>query len=601
MNNVAREMKHLHTLAQRAPGKRFTRLWRSLTSEVWLIQAWEHIRRNTGNRTPGPRGTRVDDVDLGYLRQLSRELRGGQYRPTPVRRTYIPKGNGKLRPLGIPDLKDKIVQQALRMLLEPIFEADFRPCSHGFRQGRSPHTALREVAERLSKTSWTIEGDIQGCFDNFSHGKLMAAISRRIADAKVLGLLKAFLTAGYLEAWVYHKTYSGTPQGAIVSPLLCNVFLHQLDEYMENELKANVSQTGKDVAQRRNPVYQKITKDLMRYRGHLRGNPSRAARRALLQTIRALEKQQKQTPVYVHRHRTTLGYARYADDFVILINGPKQAAVETRDTVKAFLATLGLALSEDKTKLTHWSKPVAFLGYHIRGEMKAKGVQLRAILEIPQEKVRHIRREIQKVATYHHIPEVDAIQTISAQFRGWCQYYRYAHNASRVGNRLASQVWWYTAYYLARKHRMRLKPMLTWAQKVGRYKVVTKGEQRRRTFTICVGQKEYVLDVFPPKPLKIQAIRTQQDWHVDLKPVNPAAWQQGRSTQTRVTALARSGGRCERCHTHLATTVHHRNRMKRKHTLRARVASDAAQRATAMALCPACHLAMHHGQWRDRA
>ena len=285
----------------------------------------------------------------------------------------------------------------------------------------------------------------------------------------------------------------------------------------------------------------------------------------------------------------------------MLVNGPTQAAVETRDTVKAFLATLGLRLSEDKTQRTHWSQPVAFLGDPIRGEMQAKGVQLCAILEIPQEKGSPIRREIQQVATYHHIPAGDAIQTISAQFRGWCQDYRYAHKASRGGNRLASQVWWDPAYSLAHKPRMRLQPMLPWAQKVGRYTVVTQGEQRRRTCTICVSQKEDVLDVFPPNPLQLQAIRTQQEWHGALKPVTPAAWQQGRSTQTRVTALARSGGRCERGHTHPATTVHHRNRMKRKHTLRARVASEAAQRATAMALGPACHLAMPHGQWRDRA
>src|SRR4030095_9139654 len=169
MNNVAQEMKHLHTLAQRDPGKRFTRLWKPLTTELWLTQAWEQIRTHPGNRTPGPRGTRVHEIDLASVPQLSAELRVGQYRPTPVRRTYIPKGNGMRRPLGIPDLKEKIVQQALRMLLEPIFEADFLTCSHGFRQGRSPHTALREVAERFPKTSWTIEGDVQSCFEKIPH------------------------------------------------------------------------------------------------------------------------------------------------------------------------------------------------------------------------------------------------------------------------------------------------------------------------------------------------------------------------------------------------------------------------------------------------
>lgn len=601
MNNVAKEMEHLHKLSQRDPSKRFSKLWDQTISEIWLTQAWEQIRTNKGNRTPGPNGTRVDDIDLDYVRQLSEDLRSGQYRPTPVRRTYIPKANSKLRPLGIPDLKDKIVQQALCVLLEPIFEADFLPCSHGFRQGRSPHTALRDVARRFAKTSWTIEGDIKGCFDNIPHGKLMSAISRRVADEKVLSLIKRFLKAGYFEDWVYHKTYSGTPQGGIASPLLCNIFLHQLDDYMEKSLHANVVQTAKDVSRRRNPEYQKTTETLLRYRKKLRGNPYRSERRELLQTIEALEKKQRHTPVYDKRHMTQLGYTRYADDFVILVNSTKQDAVETKDKVKDFLATLGLELSEEKTKLTHWSKPITFLGYHIRGKPRGKGVQLRAILEIPDEKIRHIRREIQKTANYHHIPEVDALESIHAKFRGWCNYYRYAHNANGVFNTLASQVWWYTAHYLARKHRMNIKKMLTWARKAGRYREVSKRERRRQTFTIQAGQKEYILDVFPPKSLHIQGIKTQQDWRVDLKPANPLSWQTGRSKQTRLTVLARGEGRCVQCKENAATIVHHRNRMKDKKTLQARVTSDEAQQATALALCQTCHLARHQGNWRDIA
>ena len=186
MNNVAQEMKHLNELAKRDPGKRFTKLWDNMTSELWLTTAWEQIRTKKGNQSLGPKGTTVADIDLEFVRTLSKGLREGRYQPTPVRRTYIPKGNGKLRPLGIVDLEDKLVQQALRMMLEPIFEADFRGCSHGFRQGHSTHTALRQVASLYPRVSWTIEGDIVGCFDNIPHDGVLHVISRRVADQDVV-------------------------------------------------------------------------------------------------------------------------------------------------------------------------------------------------------------------------------------------------------------------------------------------------------------------------------------------------------------------------------------------------------------------------------
>ena len=165
MDNVAKEMEHLHKLAVANPEKRFQKLWEYIPTEQWLSQAWEEIRRNKGSQTPGIDKTTAEDIDLPRIHRLCERLRNGTYRPKAVHRTYIPKSNGKLRPLGIPSLEDRIVQQGLRMVLEPIFEADFLPCSHGFRQGHSPHTALRDVARMYPRVSWVIEGDIVGCFD----------------------------------------------------------------------------------------------------------------------------------------------------------------------------------------------------------------------------------------------------------------------------------------------------------------------------------------------------------------------------------------------------------------------------------------------------
>ena len=216
MNNVSEEMRHLHKLAKRDPRKRFDHLWDLVTDPVWLMHAWEEIRSNKGSMTAGIDSTIATDIDPERIQRLSERLKAGRYRPKPVRRVYIAKSNGKMRPLGIPTLEDRIVQQALRMLMEPIFEADFYTCSHGFRRNRSTHTALRDVARMFQRTTWTIEGDIVGCFDNIPHGKLMKAVEHRIADEKVLQVIQRFLAAGYLEQWQYHKTYSGTPQGGVL-------------------------------------------------------------------------------------------------------------------------------------------------------------------------------------------------------------------------------------------------------------------------------------------------------------------------------------------------------------------------------------------------
>ena len=594
---VAQEMEHLHKLAERYPDKRFTNLWGPMTSEAWLTQAWEEIRRNKGSYTAGIDGHTAANVTPESIGQLSQELRAHRYRPTPVRRTHIPKTNGKRRPLGIATIEDRLVQQALRMMLEPIFEADFLPCSHGFRQGHSPHTALRDVVRRFGRVSWTIEGDIVGCFDNIPHDGLMHAVKRRIADQEVLTLVKRFLKAGYMEDWQYHQTYSGTPQGGIVSPLLCNAFLHQLDEYMMQDLDANRAQTKQESDQRTNPAYRKIANAISKCRRRLRGNPVRTERRHLIDKLQELEKELRQTPVYDKRHKTKLGYVRYADDWLILVNGTREEAEATREQVKQFLEGIGLELSAEKTKLTHWDEKVLFLGYNIQGKLKTRGNQLHAILSIPSERERRIRRETLRIARYHHIPELDAMLSINAMYRGWCNYYRYANAPQKIFNRVGQKVWWYYAHFLARRGRMSMRQMLIRARKAGRFKVVGKEGRQRQTFTMQSGKKEYCLNIFPPRTRSIHQV-VDKDWKVDLKPVNIQTWQSGHSAQTTLTALNRSEGLCERCGANPAQGAHHKVRMKSKKTLRAKVQSDKDQRERAQALCKECHLESHHGAWR---
>lgn len=599
MNNVAEEMRHLPKLAKQEPKKRFNHLWALVTDQRWLMQAWEEIHSNQGAMTPGGDGLTAEDMDHERIQRLSERLKSGQYRPQPVRRIYIPKGNGKTRPLGIPGPEDKTVQQAIRMVLEPIFEADFHECSHGFRHNRSTHTALRDVARKFPRTTWTIEVDIEGCFDNIPHGKLMKEVARRIADEKVLGLIRAFLDAGYMEQQVYHQTYSGTPQGGILSPLLCNIFLHQLDEFMMKDLRANEPQSKRVGNARRNPEYRRIENKVTRLRRQLK-QALGPKRDGIIKQLTELERQQRQTPVYAKdkRHPSKVGYDRYADDMVIQVQGKKTEALSYKDQIGKKLQEMELTLSEEKTKLTHWRNPVNFLGYQLHGTRTRKGTSLRPILNIPQKKVQGIKDALGVVSGYHHIPEADLIVQMSAMLRGWCNYYCYATNPQTTFSNLASHTWWQYAHYGARKHRLSTRQFANRARRTGELATVRRNGRTRQTFRVFVGKKAVTLDLFPPRTRQIRSLAKGQ-WEVDLSPVIPMNWQSGRSLATRLAALERANGICERCHVKPVAHVHHRQRLRRK-SLFARVMSDRAQRETAMALCEECHLTVHGGAYAPR-
>jgi group II intron reverse transcriptase/maturase len=600
MNNAPEEMKHLHRLAKRDPGKRFDHLWELATDPGWLKHAWEEIRSNKGSMTAGIDSTVATDIDPERIQRLSERLKTGHYRPKPVRRVYTAKSNGKMRPLGIPTLEDRIVQQALRMLMEPIFEADFYPCSHGFRRHRSTHTALRDAVRMFPRTTWTIEGDIVGCFDNIPHGKLMKAVERRIADGKVLQVIRMFLAAGYMEQWQYHKTYSGTPQGGVLSPLLCNIFLHQLDEYLMKNLDANETQAKRVSNARRNPEYRRIENKVMRLRRKLKQTIG-AAREALIRELTDLEREQRDTPYYAkeQKHPSKIGYVRYADDFVILVQGQKAEAQAIKDKIGKKLQDMGLALSEEKTKLTHWRHKVNFLGHQLHGRPTSKGTSIRPVLSIPREKLQRVKEALRTVSGYHQIPEADAIVQMSAMFRGWCNYYRYATAPQATFNDLSRYTWWRYAHYVARKHRLSIARMIRQERQAKRLGEITKNGRKRNTFRVLVEGKTLRLDLFPPRTGRIWAVATTGQWTVDLKPVIPMNWQSGRSFATRTAALTRAKGTCERCGEHPVAHVHHPMPLRGKSFL-ARVMSDSAQRYTAIALCKECHLEAHGGSYAPR-
>jgi group II intron reverse transcriptase/maturase len=323
MMDIAKEMTHWNKLAKKNPDKRFTQLWKSMTTIEWIAQAWKEIEGNKGINTPGVDGITKSDITPEYLQGIAVELRAKVYRPMPVQRTYVPKKPKGKRPLGMPTLKDKIVQQALKMVLEPIHEVDFYPCSHGFRKNHSPLTALKWAKVGMLNTTWTTEGDIKNCFDNIPHGKLMEQLVRRIADEKILQLCWRFLKAGVMEDWEYHETYSGTPQGGIISPLFANIYLHQLDKFMM-DLGANQTESKQECIARRNPDYRKVENRIYRLRRELRnGKPTN---RDIIKELEQLEGKRKNIPYYAERHKGRLWYVRYADDFIIQMTGNKEAA-----------------------------------------------------------------------------------------------------------------------------------------------------------------------------------------------------------------------------------------------------------------------------------
>jgi group II intron reverse transcriptase/maturase len=600
MNNVSEAMKHLHKLAKRDPRKRFDHLWEQATDPRWLMQAWEAIRSNTGSMTAGIDSTVAADITPERIHRLAERLRTGQYRPKPVRRVYIAKSNGQRRPRGIPTPGDRIVQQALRMLMEPIVEADFYPCSHGFRRHRSTHTALRGVARMFPRTTWTIEVAIVGCFDNIPHGRLMRAVGQRIADGKVLKMTRALLAAGYLEQWQYHRTSSGTPQGGVRSPLRCNVFLHQLDEYMLKDLRANQTQSKQVENARRNPEYRTIAQKLRRLRRQLKQTQG-TAREAIITELTGLERQRRAIPYDAKdkKHPSKIGYTRYAEDSLIPVQGTKAAAQAIKENYGKKVQELGVALSEEKTKLTHWRHHVNFLGYQLHGKRARKGTSLWPILSIPRKQLQGIKEALGVVGGYHHIPEIDIITQMSAMFRGWCHYYRYATAPQAVFSDLSRYTWWRYAHDVARKHRLSMAQMIKQERQAGRLGTVTKNGRRRNTFRVFVGGKTVPLDLFPPRTGQMRQLATPGPWTVDLKPVIPMNWQSGRSLATRTAALERAKGTCERCGDQPVAHVHHPVALRGK-TFLARVMSDSAQRNLAQAFCQGCHLEVHGGSYAPR-
>ena len=374
----------LHRWARDDPHRRFDDLFNLVADPGFLLVAWERVRGNKGARTAGVDGRTAPSIALWvgaeeFLGALRSQLKDRSFRPLPVRERMIPKPGGKLRRLGIATITDRVVQASLKLVLEPVFEADFDPCSYGFRPGRRAHDAVAEVRHYTSHGyEWVVEGDITACFDEISHPALMDRVRARIGDKRVLALVKAFLKAGILgEDRLLRETSTGTPQGSILSPLLSNVALGVLDEFIAQAPGGPATPPAGRAKRRRH------------------GQPN-------------------------------FKLTRYADDWCLMVHGTSADAVELRDQIAGVLATMGLRLSPEKTLITHIDEGLDFLGWHIQRRRK-RGTSQHFLYTYPSKKalpsVMRRVRALTRRSKNRTLTEL--LHRLSPVLRGWAAYFRH--------------------------------------------------------------------------------------------------------------------------------------------------------------------------------
>jgi group II intron reverse transcriptase/maturase len=566
-------------------------LYRQLFNPDLYLMAYGRLYSNHGAMTPGVDGETVDGMSLGKIGRIIDAVRHERFRFLPARRVWIPKKQGtKMRPLGLPSWADKLLGTVVRLLLEAYYEPRFSARSHGFRPGRGCHTALTEVANQWSGTTWFIEGDIADCFGSLDHDVMLSILAEHIRDNRFLRLVRNMLQAGYLEDWQYNATLSGCPQGGVASPILSNIYLDRLDSFVETQL---VPEYTKGKGRAENPAYKQVSDRMVRARR--RYDLGRV--RELRQRLRTLPRGDTHDPGF-----RRLRYVRYADDHLLGFIGPKAEA----ETIKARLAQflrddLKLDLSPDKTLITHGRTEAArFLGYQItvaHADHKTtngrRSVNGKVALRIPRDVIKAKSTPFLK----HGKPErrtdlmslTDSriIGGYGAQWRGYLQYYLLAQDVWRL-NRLQWVMLTSMLKTLAGKHRSTVSKMARTYQaaidtphgprvcfqasveRAGRTPLVTRfgGIPLRR-------QKKAVLDDRQPAPIT------------------------GRRKGSELLARLHRG-RCELCEQRSDTQVHHVSKLANLAKL-GRPQPQWAQlmaskRRKTLIVCPTCHDSIHNGQ-----
>jgi group II intron reverse transcriptase/maturase len=563
-------------------------VYRQLFNPDLYLKAYGRIYRNDGAMTKGTTDETVDGMSIAKIAKIIEEIRYERYQWAPVRRVNIPKKKGGTRPLGIPTWSDKLVQEVVRSLLEAYYEPQFSSMSHGFRPGKGCHTALDDIYKTWKGAKWFIEADIKGCFDNINHDKLMEILARSIKDNRFLRLIKGLLDAGYLEQWKYNATLSGTPQGGIVSPLLANIYLNELDTFIEQTL---IPEWNRGIERRPNPEYCHIRDrryDLRKQGRYMESN-------LLLKRQRQIPSGDPQDPEY-----RRLRYVRYADDFVLGFIGTRAEAEKIKEQLKGFLAeTLRLELSEEKTLITHATTEHArFLGYEIsamhsdtkvtNGQRSVNGnIKLRMPLSFLEahsdlygtwEKPTH-RSELINDSDF------DIIAKYQSQLRGYYEYYALAENVCSL-HKLKRIMEVSLLKTLASKHK-------TSVQKIAdKYKTTYRGPDGPRK---CV---ELVIERQGKKPLitRFGGIALKRKHKTVLKDEPQIIFNQRTELIQRLLA-----DECEACGSTEKVEVHHIRKMADIQKPGRKSKPDwmklmSARRRKTMVLCRKCHDDVHAGR-----
>jgi RNA-directed DNA polymerase len=497
-NNV---QKKLSLRATRDSNHRFEDLYGLLYNPDWLETARRHVSRNKGKNTPGVDGMTMMkfEADLAAnMLALRTALKAGTFTPDPVRRRILrevkPDGRMKVRPLGIATITDRIVQEAMRMILEPIYEADFSRHSYGFRPNRCTMDAIGYIGLRLTSPphyGWVIEGDIKSYFDSINHKKLMDILKKRVKDKKILYLIERFLRAGILEGQEFFQSEIGVPQGGIVSPLLANIYLDILDKYMEQYTE--LSEYAKSV-----------------------------------------------------RKKKGLGnflYARYADDFVVLCNGNKGHVEAMKRELSDFLASeLELELSWNKTRVTHISDGIEFLGFDIDRNRTGSG-KLAPRIRIPRSAAKRMTKKVQAMLKGSTHESVNTkIRALNRVIRGWCQYYQHTSSPSGSFARIDHEVFWLMAHWLGKKFQLSMPKVM---------KRFHKGNQLGTRTTILLQAssfkaKRYKVSKISNPYLQDEPVLEREDvfnleeaWHGQERRAGQADWKEE--------VYIRKGGKCRKC------------------------------------------------------
>ncbi|MCI0527827.1 MAG: group II intron reverse transcriptase/maturase, partial [Nitrospira sp.] len=502
------------------PEIKFDNLFSKLYNIKLWLRAYQSIAPEPGNMTAGVDRETIDGTGLKRINGLIEELKTSRYKPKPVRRVYIPKPNGKLRPIGIPSFQDKLLQSVIKLILEAIYEPTFSKASHGFRPNRSPHTALEEV-KKTNGVRWWVEGDIQGFFDHVNHDTLIRILSERITDKRFLHLIKQLLKAGYLADWKYHQTYSGVPQGGNLSPILSNIYLNELDQ----AITAKIVGFNKGKLRKSTKEYRRVSREVFKAKKQARQTGN-------WKEYKALRKKMLSTPYSEPQdlNYRRLFYVRFADDFLFGINGSKADAVELKAWLGAYLRDeLQIELSEEKTLITHSKNRVRFLGYDIQrwsgnrkyrfrtkqGSRTQRTGNYQLCLLMPLDKTIEFTKEYGDPMRWEGnrrskllpLSELEILMTYNAEVRGFLNYYSLADNLKDA----ASRVLWITSrsffHTLAGKRKSTLTQVARSLKKgPGRYVITLKKEDGKI--------KEYEL-LRSTRQLKQGRINYNQ---LDLKP-----------------------------------------------------------------------------------